>query len=51
MKKEENQVYNNIQDNNTDEQNKNTNLISEEVSNINSESGLEWKTGSEYEFI
>ena len=51
MKKEENQVYNNIQDNNTDEQNKNTNLISEEVSNITSESGLEWKTGSEYEFI
>ena len=51
MKIEEDQVYNNIQDHNTDKQSKNTNLISEEVSNYNSESGLEWESGSEYEFI
>ena len=51
MEIEEDQVYNNIQNHNTDEYSKNSNLISEEVSNNNSESDGEWKTGSEYEFI
>ena len=51
MEIEEYQVYNNIQNHNTDEQSKNSNLIREEVSNNNSESDVEWETGSEYEFI
>ena len=48
MKIEEGQVYDNIQNHNTDKQSKNTSLISDEVSNNNSESALEWETVSEY---